>query len=209
MIEIRSFRRVFDLERRLYSVDQLRLNPTGVPVRGVVYYLAILATGLLAAAVPWAGALARELPWYVRFILLPGAGATLLSAIRLEGRTFHLAAHALLRYWIGTRRLAGLRGCAAVGVRWLPREILMLPDGSDSRLRRLRYTGPGAVLVSIEHERRGRAVEHGTSATARAGLGALLTLTQSGDARWLERGEVISLASGARLLVRSSRSRGG
>jgi hypothetical protein len=145
----------------------------------------------------------------VRFIVVPGAGATLLSAIRVEGRTFHLAAHALLRYWIGPRRLAGLRGCAAVGRRWLPREILMLPDGSDSRLRRLRYTGPGAVLVAIEHERRGRAVEHGASATARAGLGTLVTLTQPRDARWLERGEVISLASGARLLVRSSRSRGG
>jgi hypothetical protein len=209
MIEIRSFRRVFDLERRIYSVDQLRLNPTGVPVRGVVYFMAILSAGLLAAGVPWAGALVRELPWYARFIVLPGASATLLSAIRVEGRTFHLAAHAVLRHRIGPRRLAGLRGCAVLDARWRPREILMLPDGSDSHLRRLRYTGPGAVLVSIEHERRGRAVEHGTSATARAGLGAPLTLTEPQSAGWLERGEVISLASGARLLVRSSRSRGG
>ena len=29
----------------------------------------------------------------------------------------------------------------------------MLPDGSDARMRRLRYTGPGAVLVSVAHER--------------------------------------------------------
>ncbi len=43
MIEIRSYRRVFDLERRIYSVDQLRLNPGGVPVRGVLYFLALLA----------------------------------------------------------------------------------------------------------------------------------------------------------------------
>ena len=43
MIEIRSYRRVFDLERRVYSVDRLRLNPGGVPVRGIVYLLAILA----------------------------------------------------------------------------------------------------------------------------------------------------------------------
>ena len=54
------------------------------------------------------------LPWYLRDIALPGASATVLSAIRVEGRTFHLAAHALVRYWIGPRRLAGarrLRGC--------------------------------------------------------------------------------------------------
>ena len=29
----------------------------------------------------------------------------------------------------------------------------MLPDGSDGRMRRLRYTGPGAVLVTAAHER--------------------------------------------------------
>jgi hypothetical protein len=33
-MEIRSFRRVFDLERRIYRVDRLRLNPGGIPVRG-------------------------------------------------------------------------------------------------------------------------------------------------------------------------------
>ena len=41
-MEIRSYRRVFDLERRIYRVDRLRLNPGGVPVRGVVYFLVIL-----------------------------------------------------------------------------------------------------------------------------------------------------------------------
>jgi hypothetical protein len=80
----------------------------------------------------------------------------------------------------------------------------MLPDGSDSRLRHLRYTGPGAVLVSIEHERRGRAVEHGSSGTARPGRRPALTLRQRSGARSLERGQVISLGSGARLLVRSA-----
>ena len=115
VMEIRSYRRVFDLERRIYSVDRLRLNPGGVPVRGVVYFLALLATGLLAAEVPLAGALARALPWYLRDVALPGAGATVLSAVRLEGRTFHLAAHALLRSQIAARRLVGMRRRAGVG----------------------------------------------------------------------------------------------
>jgi hypothetical protein len=209
MIEIRSYRRVFDLERRIYSVDRLRLNPGGVPVRGVVYYLALLAAAMLAGGLPLAGALARELTWYLRDLALPAAAATVMCAIRLEGRTFHLAALALVRYRIGPRRLAGVRRCAPAGGRWRPPDILMLPDGSDSRMRDLRYTGPGAVVVSIEHERRGRAVEHGSSGRARPGQRTALVLTQRAGACALERGQVISLRPGARLRVRSNGPNGG
>jgi hypothetical protein len=208
VIEIRSYRRVFDLERRIYSVDRLRLNPGGVPVRGVVYFLAILAAALITGGLPLLGALAGKLPWYLRDIALPGAGATVLSAIRIEGRSFHLAARTLLRYWAGPRRLAGARRRAVVGERWWPQEIVMLPDGSDSRMRRLRYTGPGAVLVSVEHERRGRATERGPSATARPGLRPVLSLRQPAGARVLPEGQVISLGSRARLLVRSNAGAG-
>ena len=76
MIEVRSYRRVFDLERRIYSVDRLRLNPGGVPVRGVVYFLVALLVTLATAALPLVGTPARALPWFVRDIALPGAAAT-------------------------------------------------------------------------------------------------------------------------------------
>jgi hypothetical protein len=201
-MEIRSYRRVFDLERRVYSVDRLRLNPGGVPVRGIVYFLAILCAGLIAACLPLVGAIARALPWYLRDLALPGAGATVLSVIRVEGRTFHLAAHALLRYQTGPRRLAGVHRRAAVGKRWRPEEIVMLPDGSDSRMRHLRYTGPGAVLVALEHERGGRAIEQGSTGLARRGSGPALILRQLPGGRVLGHGQVISLAPGARLRVR-------
>jgi hypothetical protein len=209
VIEIRSYRRVFDLERRIYSVDQLRLNPGGVPVRGVVYFLALLLVGLVAGELPLLGVVVAQLPWYLRDIAVPGALATVLSAIRLEGRTFHLAAHALVRYWIGPRRLAGSRRCAPVGAVWWPPELLVLPDGSDSHLRRLRYTGPGAVLVSIEHERRGRARERGSSASARPGLRPALTIAQPAGARALGHGKVIALGPRARLRVCASDPDGG
>lgn len=114
MTEIRSYRRVFDLERRIYSVDRLRLNPGGVPVRGVVYFLAILSAATIAARLPLLGTLARELPWFLRDLAVPAAAAAVLSAIRIEGRVFHLAAHALVRYWVGPRRLAGTRRCRSV-----------------------------------------------------------------------------------------------
>jgi hypothetical protein len=157
-IEIRSYRSVFDLERRIYRVDRLRLNPGGVPVRGLVYFLAILATVLIADSLPVLALAVRALPWYVRDVAMPGASAAVLTVIRVEGRPFHLAAQALLRYRSEPRSGtgAGTWGSSprsiAQGGRWRMGEILMLPDGSDGRLRRLRYTGPGAVLVTVAHE---------------------------------------------------------
>lgn len=204
MIEIRSYRRVFDLERRIYSVDRMRLNPGGVPVRGVMYFLALLVAGLVTAGLPLVGSLAGALPWFLRDLALPGAGAALLSVIRIEGRVFHLGAQSLMRYCAGPRRLAGVHSCGSVGDVWRPSEILLLPDGSDSRMRDMRYTGPGAVLVSVEHEREGRAHELGSSGIARAGLRPVLSLRQASDTRALPQAQVISIGCGARLRVRSS-----
>lgn len=204
MIEIRSYRRVFDLERRIYSVDRLRLNPGGVPVRGVVYFLAILAAAMILARLPVLGPIARHTPWFLRDIALPAAAATVLSAIRVEGRVFHLAARAVLRYCVGPRHLAGTRRCQRVGERWSPQEIVMLPDGSDARLRRLAYRGPGAVLVSVKHRRGGRAIERGASGRARLGVGSVLSLSAVADAPALDERQVISLTSGARLRVKPS-----
>jgi hypothetical protein len=204
MIEVRSYRRVFDLERRIYSVDRVRLNPGGVPVRGVLYFLTLLAAGLMASGLPLIGSLSGVLPWFVRDLALPGAGAAVLSVIRIEGRVFHLAAQSLVRYWTAPRRLVGVRRCESVGDVWRPDEILLLPDGSDRHMRGLRYTGPGAVLVSVEHERHGRARELGSSGIARAGLRPVLSLRQKPGAQVLAHGQVISLGVGARLRVRSS-----
>jgi hypothetical protein len=209
MMEIRSYRRVFDLERRIYRVDRLRLNPGGVPVRGVVYFLVILAGALIAARLPLLSVMAKALPWYVRDLMLPAASATVLSMIRVEGRPFHVAAHALARYGIGPRRLAGVRRCAAPGERWAPGQIVMLPDGSDSRMRSLRYTGPGAVLVAVEHERTDRAPRRTPASVRRGASRPDLTLRQLPQGRELNRAQVIVLARGARLLIRSDTAGGG
>jgi hypothetical protein len=78
----------------------------------------------------------------------------------------------------------------------------MIPDGSDAGMRRLRYTGPGAVLVVVEHERAGRASERGGLGFARTGRRPALVLRELRGGRTLSRGTVIALASGARLLVK-------
>ena len=195
-MEIRSYRAVFDLERRIYRIDRLRLNPAGVPVRGIVYFLVLLAAILIWASVPPLRTLTGALPWYLIYVALPSASAALLTVIRIDGRPAHLAAQALLRHRIEPRRSVGL--CARwvgpgtePGARWRPQEILLLPDGSDARMRRLRYTGPGAVLVTVAHER----VESPLLALGRSRL----TLRELSDRRPPVRGQVIALAARTRL----------
>lgn len=202
-MEIRSYRTVFDLERRIYRIDRLRLNPGGVPVRGIVYFLALAALTMIFGSLPLFGSLVRALPWYMRDLGLPGASAAVLCMIRIEGRPFHLAARSLLRYASGPHHLAGARPCRAgdcsrAGQRWYPRAIVFLPDGSDARLRRVRYRGPGAVLITVAHRRAEWRV---------GGLGRLLarpdmTLSGLSGRRAPTRGQVIALRRGARLRVR-------
>ncbi len=206
MIEIRSFRRVFDLERRIYSVDRFRLNPAGVPVRGVLYCVALIVLALGASATPLAGALLSALPWYIRDVIGPVAVAAGLSVVRVEGRTFHLAASGMLGLLCAPRRLSGLTRPARAGERWVMPELLMLPDGSDARLRRLSYAGPGAVSVQVEHRRAG-VREQGRVGVARRQV----TLRLQGPARGrrLAKGQVIALEQGARIIVEPTMEPGG
>jgi hypothetical protein len=190
-MEIRSYRAVFDLERRIYRIDRLRLNPSGVPVRGVVYFLALLVATLLGARVPPFTIAAGVAPWYLMYVALPGASAALLSVIKIDGRPAHLALQSLVRFRLGPRRLAGMRRCARRARRWYPPEILFLPDGSDARMRRVRYIGPGAVLVTVAHE----CVE---SQSLGRGRLTLRERPRGGSAP----GQVIALADGTPLRVR-------
>lgn len=202
-MEIRSYRNVFELERRIYRVEGLRLNPAGVPIRGIAYFLAIVVCALLGGRLPLLRTLAHALPWYMRDIALPGLLAALLTVIRVEGRPFHLVALALARYAAGPRELAGVRPRGAVDRRWRPGELLVLVDGSDSRLRRLRYTGRGAVLVSAAHVR----AEWPVGWLRRLARRPSVTIRPLPGRSAPARGHVIVLSPGARLRVGSARER--
>jgi hypothetical protein len=152
-LEIRSFRSVFALERRIYRVDTLRLNPTGIPLRGIAYAAALVTAALAAGAIPPTAWLDPVIPWYVRDLGMPLALATLLGVVRIEGRPFHLAAVALVQHRLACRRLASLAPASWRVTSWRPPPILCIPDGSDARFRLLRYHGPGAVLVRPAHLR--------------------------------------------------------
>jgi hypothetical protein len=199
-VEIRSYRRVFDLERRIYTIERLRLNPTGVPVRGIVYYLALLAVTLVVSHAPLLKALASTFPWYARDLLVPGLVATLLAVIRIDGRAFHLATRAMLRFQLGPTRLSRLGygdmlGGVPAGSQWAPPTLLMLPDGSEAAMRRFRYVGPGAVRLNGRHLR-----EDGRGVCARF-CRRPHVIVRGAPAAALRR-EVIVLERSARLEVR-------
>jgi hypothetical protein len=189
--EIRSYRRVFDLERRIYNIDQMRLNPAGVPVRGVVYLLASIVACLLSVHVPLFGAPVQRLPWFVRDIAAPAALAAVLTVIRIDGRRFHHAARAAVSHMWGSRRVVGLSERSLTGLRWRPDDLLFLPDGSDARARRLRYTGPGTVRVFVAHR-----VEHSQRRSS---------LLVASSARGLRRGRALELRARTSLLVAPER----
>lgn len=198
-MEIRSYRAVFDLERRIYRIDRLRLNPTGIPVRGVIYALALILAALICGGLPPLSYAVHALPWYVTELGLPVGAAALLTVIRIDGRPAHLAAQALLRHRLQPRHSIGLRSVhagrgAEPGVRWYPPAMLVLPDGSDARVRRLRYSGPGAVLVAVAHE-------CAETPAPLPGAGPRLRVRELPGRRAPSSGRVIALAPGARLSV--------
>src|SRR5919197_5951314 len=130
-VEVRSYRSVFDLERRLYRIDRIRLNPGGVPVRAVIYAVAGAVVVALAAVVPLVGWPLAALPWPVRELALPALVAAALTAIRIDGRPWHVAAPSVLALALGPGRLSGWRSAAAMPRRWRPPDVLVIPDGSE------------------------------------------------------------------------------
>lgn len=152
-MEVRSFRAVFELERRVYRVDTVRLNPAGIPLRGIAYAVALVPACMIAARLPPTAWVLGVVPWYVRYLGIPLVGAAFATIVRIDGRPFHHAARALLAYCVGPRWLRGLARAPIPGSRWRPGPVVLIPDGSDARFRRLRYRGPGAVLVGYPHDR--------------------------------------------------------
>ncbi len=152
-MDVRSYRAVFELERRVYRVDSVRLNPAGVPVRGLLYATAVMLATLVADRVEPVTLILAPLPWYIRFVGLPIAIAALATIVRIEGRPCHLALWSMLAQRLAPTHTRGLRRAPAPGSRWHPDPVVLIPDGSDGRPRRLRYHGPGAVLVCCAHER--------------------------------------------------------
>jgi hypothetical protein len=197
-MEIRSYRRVFDLERRVYRIDHIRLNPSGIPVRGIAYALAAVVLMVACSRLPLLATLSGELPWFVRDLLLPLIAAGLFTVTRVDGRRFDQAAQALLRFAWLHRQPVSLRAGGRAAISWRPPALLVLADGSDRRLRRLRFNGPGVVRVVAQHEH----ARGGPRRRASPGQGALVVLRAPRQSRQACRGRVIVLDRHASLRIR-------
>jgi len=156
---IRSYRRVFRVDQRIYRVDRWALPvPGGVPLRGVLYFACTLLALLALSALPVLGELVEQLSPPFRYVVVPLAVAVLGSQASPDGRP----AHRFVADWLRARarrrrRSAGrpvpLEGESiawhgSVAVRW---------DGSGTALRRARVTGPATVTFAdpVRVDRRG------------------------------------------------------
>src|SRR3954463_3575446 len=121
---IRSYRRVFEVDRRIYRVDRWALPvPGGVPLRAVGYFAAALVAVLVFGASPGVGELVAGVSAPIRFVVLPLAIAVLGTQAAPDGRAAHRFAWDWLRLRLrGPRRRGGggpggAAGCAAGGGR--------------------------------------------------------------------------------------------
>jgi hypothetical protein len=208
VIEVRSYRRVFDLERRIYRVDRFRLNPGGLPLRGLAYLIVGIALVTVAARVPGVRWLLAVLPWYLTYVALPVTASALLAVISIEGRPFHVAAVALM----GIRRVPRVGSRTSCRTGWRPPDLIVLPNGDDAHMRALLYRGPGIAVVAVAHRRTVRSSSILGRLPGCRARRAELVLNPSTDADASHSREVITLSGDVRLRVCShpaQRSAGG
>jgi hypothetical protein len=155
---IRSYRRVFEVDRRIYRVDRWALPvPGGVPLRGLAYFAATVLLVVLLSPLPGIGDLLSVLTAPLRYVVLPLAVAVLGTQAAPDGRTAHRFASDWLRL-----RMRGRRRCAR---RLVPLEGEPVPwhgvlavraDAYSAQLHRSRVSGPAMVQFSEPVEFRDR-----------------------------------------------------
>lgn len=148
---VRSYARVFAVDRRIYRVDRWPVPvPGGVPLRAVVYFVATLVAMLLAGRLPGIGAVVDELTPPLRFVIVPLAVAMLGTQATPDGRSAHRFASAWLRLRLRARRRSAGRLVALAGepVPWHG----ALPTAWDQHapmLWRARICGPAKVVFTV------------------------------------------------------------
>lgn len=161
-IAVRSYRRVFRLERRIYRIDRFPVPvPGGIPLRALVAFLLALIALVLAARMPGLATLVGLLSPPLRYAVVPLALAVLATQVAPDGRS----APRFLLSWL-TFRLRAPRRAAG---RAVPREgearqldivLALRRDWHCPELRRARVHGPVRVRfrepVALRKRRGGR-----------------------------------------------------
>lgn len=148
---VRSYARVFAVDRRIYRVDRWPVPvPGGIPLRAVVYFVVTLVALLLASRLPVLGALVNELTPPFRFVIVPLGVAMLGTQATPDGRSAHRFAWAWLRLRLRARRRSAGRMVPLDGepVPW----HAALPTAWDQyapKLTGARISGPARVTFSV------------------------------------------------------------
>jgi len=139
---IRSYRRVFNVDRRIYRAGDTRLPVRGgIPLWGAVGFLAILILVILAAQLPGTGWALGTLSPPLRFIVLPFGVAWLLLRVNADGRPLHVFAWSWVRLRVtNLRRRDQVKWDGKVKVRW---------DADSPVLRRGQVKGPATVEFRV------------------------------------------------------------
>ena len=186
-IAVRSFRVVFELERRIHKVDRTRLPlPYGLPLRSSAYAAVAFAVVAALARLPIVGAVVAAVPAPVRLAVIPALIAYALTQLRPDGRP----AHWFLLAWT-RQRLAPATLIALAPVRRRPTErvaeLLIAPDERDVLYRPGVIEGPAVALLRLPVEPRAR--------------GKTLELRSAGE-QPLYRGRRLMLSPGQRAVLR-------
>src|SRR4051795_11917411 len=141
---IRSYRRVFEVDRRIYRVDRWALPvPGGVPLRAVAYFVAALLAILVGGSLPGIGELVSGVSAPLRFVVVPLAVAVLGTQAAPDGRVAHRFAWDWLRFRLRARRRCTGRAVALEGEPIACGGVLgVCWDSHDAALHRARVRGP-------------------------------------------------------------------
>ena len=155
-IAIRSFRVVFELERRIHKVDRIRLPlPYGLPLRSLAYAVVAFAAVVALARLPVVGALVATVPAPVRLAVVPALIAYALTQLRPDGRP----AHWFLLAW-ARQRLAPATVVALAPARRRQTErlgeLLVAPDERDVCYCAGVIEGPAVALLRLPVDPRAR-----------------------------------------------------
>lgn len=186
-VAVRSFRVVFELERRIHKVDRIRLPlPYGLPLRSLAYALAAFLAVVALARVPLLGAPLAALPVPVRLAVVPAAVAYALTQLRPDGRPAHWFLLAWARQRLRPSTVVAFASARLGRVERLD-ELVVAPDERGVRYRPGVVEGPAVALLRLPVEPRPR--------------GSTLVLEPAGD-RAMYRGRRLRLAAGQRAVVR-------
>jgi len=147
---LRSYRRVFRVERRLYRIEDWRLPlPGGVPLRALVYFFAAELCVLILAQLPGTGLVLSLLPVEWRYGVVPIACAMAGWWASPDGRAAHRFALTWLRTQLRRRRRRAGRAVRAEGERLGLAERLAIRPGVPGRARvRARVRGPAEIVLA-------------------------------------------------------------